>query len=334
MAGPLLATVVEDQEQIAWQTIARVDVGGHLRQQVAQTYTAGVTGTLQRAHLLVGCEDSTVGSFHVDIQTVNLSGQPSGTVLGTASEEAATLVPGEGQAYIFWSFLPPDVPQVDGTSYAIAMRADEGASCFTAPGPAAGSMFAYPFGDAYVADTSGGGVVWSQVTEPYVDYVFYTYVYLPDSPDEPAFCKFKDVAGVPNDWLPADVPACGCLVDPVFNAHRCWFGLPDFVLWREIIPFGEPGAVAEWTVVPLNSGIDEVVVQEYSESAQGLEVSFSKDLKPGKPRSQKTNAVDLVKPPRFQSFSSGRAAMPKYALKCFRTYPHRPGGMKARGKQV
>jgi hypothetical protein len=67
----------------------------------------------------------------------------------------------------------------------------------------------------------------------------------------------------------------------VLNAHRCWFGLPDFVLWREIAPFEDPSAKTEWVVVPLNTGIEGITVQEFSDEAKGPEVVFDKNLKPG-----------------------------------------------------
>lgn len=291
-AAPVFAEVVPDQEQIAWRGLPPpVDIGGHLRQQVAQTYEAGVSGTLHHVRMLVACDDSTAGALHLDIQRVTPAGAPGGVVLGSNSVDSLTLLPGAGVDYVWHDFFPANVEQVDGTSYAIVMRGDEGTICYTPQGPVEGGMFAYPRGDAYIGEPAAGTVVWSQISDPAIDYVFYTYVELPEPPDGPDYCELTDVTGVPNDWLPEDVPACGCLVDPVFNAHRCWFGLPDFVLWREIAPFAEPGAKVEWSLLPLNSGISEVSAQEYSDSAQGPAVLFDKNLKPGKLQSLKFDAT-------------------------------------------
>jgi hypothetical protein len=149
-------------------------------------------------------------------------------------------------------------------------------------------MFAYPRGAAYVAHPGDTGPVWTPITDPEIDFVFYTYVDVPEAD----FCDIEDAVGTPNDWLPESAPACGCLEDPVLNAHRCWFGLPDLVLWREIAPIGGPSALAEWTIIPLNSGIEGVFVQEYSDHAQGPRITFDKALKPGKPETIKSDSAD------------------------------------------
>lgn len=291
-ATPAFAEVVPDQEQIAWRGLPPpIDIGGHLRQQVAQTYEAGVSGTLHHVRMLVSCDDSTAGDFHVEIQAVTPSGGPGGVILGSDSVNSLDLLPPADQDYVWHDFFPADVEQVDGTSYAIVMRGDEGTICYTPQGPGEGGMFAYPRGDAYIGAPVSGTVEWSQITDPAIDYVFYTFVELPGPSDGPDFCELTDATGVPNDWLPEDVPACACLVDPVFNAHRCWFGLPDFVLWREIAPFADPKAKVEWTVLPLNSGIEEVSAQEYSDSAQGPQALFDKNLTPGKSQSLKFDAT-------------------------------------------
>lgn len=90
----------------------------HSRQQVAQTYEAGVSGTLHHVRLLVACDDSTAGAFRVEIQAVTPSGEPGGIVLGSDSVNSLDLLPPADQDYVWHDFFPADVEQVDGTSYA------------------------------------------------------------------------------------------------------------------------------------------------------------------------------------------------------------------------
>lgn len=287
-AGIARADVVPDQSQIGWQgSTPPLDIGGHLRQQAAQTYRAGVSGTLDHVRLLIGCDDSTLGAVHVDIQAADSTGAPGGPLLGSASIDSLELVPSDAGDYLFRDFFPAGVQQEAGTDYVIVMRGDEGTICYTPRGPVAGSMFAYPRGDAWLGQPAGASLAWTKIEDPVIDLVFYTFV----DRGGPDFCEVDDVSGAPNQWLPADVPACACLEDPVLKAHRCWFGLPDFVLWREIVPFEAVDAVVEWHLLPLASGLEEVVVQESAGGASGPELVFAKSLKPGKTQSLKASTV-------------------------------------------
>ena len=282
-AGAVQAEVVQDQAQIGWSpTPPPYDIGGHLRQQLAQTYTAGVDGTLVRIELVVSCDDSSLGNLHVEIQTLNPANEPSGMVLGGFSVDSQLLPIHDGMNYEIVDFPMPEIEQIDGDTYAIVMRGDEGTICYAPRGAVVGSMFAYPRGTGLIGDGLVVPTTWTETADPTFDFTFFTYVKLPGPPDGPGFCDITDATGMPNDWLPDDVPACGCLEDPVFNAHRCWFALPDFVLWRELSPFGQPLMDALWNLLPLNSGLLEVRALETGDSFAGSEVVFDGQLKPGK----------------------------------------------------
>lgn len=282
------ADVFLDQAQIGWSPGATpYAIGGPLNDEVAQTYTAGTSGLLEKIEFVVSCEDTSLGDIHVEMQTVNSLGEPSGSVLASTSVDSTSLPVFDGVTYGPSPFHPGNIPQVDGTEYAIVIRADAGVTCYSPRGAVAGSMFAYPHGSAYLGDASGGSVSWKESSDPNFDFAFWTYVRV----SKPKFCDVTDAVGIPNDWLPADVPACGCLEDPVLNAHRCWFGLPDFVLWREIAPFGDPKAKVNWNLLPLNSGLLEVRAQEFDDQVSGPEVVFDEQLKPGKSLNFKHTAV-------------------------------------------
>lgn len=111
------------------------------------------------------------------------------------------------------------------------------------------------------------------------------------APSGPRFCDFETADGIPNHWLPNDVPLCGCARDPGLVAHRCWFATPDFVLWRTLpLAFDRPRMRAEWSLVPMREQLPAITVKEYDPDGQFASdaIHFRSGAKPGRPNRQKT----------------------------------------------
>ena len=88
---------------------------------VAQTFTAGITGTLVGVNIDICAECvSTTSPLHVAIRTVGADGFPTGTVLGEA-----TIDPPPPSLSEFIAF-PQVISVVDGVQYAIVVNYPEG----------------------------------------------------------------------------------------------------------------------------------------------------------------------------------------------------------------
>src|SRR2546427_173080 len=83
---------------------------------MAQTFTAGTTGQLDRVSL---ASDTGFANVSVTIQTVSATGAPTGAVLGTPSNFSGSLVC--CRQFHDFSFNPA-IPVTTGTHYAIVVR--------------------------------------------------------------------------------------------------------------------------------------------------------------------------------------------------------------------
>src|SRR5437588_6784030 len=94
---------------------------------LAQTFTAGATGGLDRVSLAA---DTTFANISVTIQTVSANGAPSGTVLGMSNFSGALSCCRQFHDF----FFNPTVPVASGTHYAIVVRVLVGAfTWYTSP---------------------------------------------------------------------------------------------------------------------------------------------------------------------------------------------------------
>jgi hypothetical protein len=281
LAPPVSAGVVLDQYENLWSSVATVPIGGATEQQLAQTFEAGITGHLDHLQLVFTCEPDSVGLFTVEIQKVGADGLPNGGLLGSVSLDSSTL-----------NLVPPAlrdvvVPGVDlvaGNKYAIVMRAADTANCFASEGPIEAGMFGYPRGSGYF-DARPNPPGWMLFQPQSLDLPFYTYMRVAELTG-PLYCNFKDASGVPNDWLPNNVPICGCLSDRTSRVNRCWFSFPGFSLWREIEPFsGRPHRRLRWSVVPFDSQFPGMTIDESGIDGDFLSVpvAFPAGLRAGKP---------------------------------------------------
>jgi hypothetical protein len=173
--GVALATSQLDQQQ----TNAPLSVGMDATYPMAQTFTAGVSGSLDKVSVhayRAGTQE--VGDMLVSIQTLDESGSPSGTVLGSGSApitDFSTTPPG---GWVDIGLTRP-VPVSAGEKYALvtstASVSPTGASFY---GWGMAYDDPYPGGDAY--DRNGGQ--WGVRTDASVpvDFAFKTFV-VPDT---------------------------------------------------------------------------------------------------------------------------------------------------------
>ena len=114
-ATPVLAADVLDQSYTATFTVDVV----HYVIVAAQTFTPGLTGSLNRVDLSIGRFDN-AGPLTVSIQTTS-AGAPTGTVLASVTLPLAT-VPNDSDVHPVSVALPPSLSTA-GTQYAIVLAA-------------------------------------------------------------------------------------------------------------------------------------------------------------------------------------------------------------------
>lgn len=271
------AGVVTDQYQIGYTSTAPLILGGSSRQALAQTFTPSISGRLSHISFVIDCAPGSPGRIGVSIHTVDAEGVPLDFSVGAAVRPAADL--SELDWHIFYF---TDVDLTAGDQYAIAVRASEEAQCVSYRGASDPGMFAYSGGEAFFhALPNPPG--WIPVS-PASDFSFYTYMF-DGAPDEPNYCDFTDANGLPNDWLPAFVPVCGCLSDPGLRVNRCWFAFPDFTLWREMpLPFDQSAGKVDWYLTPFSNDLLGVGISEYdlNQNFFAEPVTFDGNLRAGK----------------------------------------------------
>lgn len=139
---------------------------------VAQTFTAGVTGTLDRVDLLLGRLDPLERNLIVQIQTVS-DGTPTGVVLASAELTPADVPVTQFPDLTFVSVQLPPSFSVAGTTYAIVVSDPTAA-------PFGGSQYLWggAGGDVYLGGeallTFDGGATWLRETD--FDMGFKTFV--------------------------------------------------------------------------------------------------------------------------------------------------------------
>jgi hypothetical protein len=169
------ATTVIDQS-----SISQTNLGSAINdccKFVAQTFTAGVTGTL--AGVAIDVISSSTSSFplHVAIRTVTARGMPSPMILGET-----TLGSGSAPISLLITF-PQTITIIAGDQYAIVVNL-EGAP---PPGPgkslgiwSGASGDTYPGGKSFASVSDG--ILWSEVADG--DLHFQTYVILMTPPQQ------------------------------------------------------------------------------------------------------------------------------------------------------
>lgn len=250
MARPVFAAEVVDQEQLVADPERPLAIGGGSEQELAQTFTVGVTGFLTQVRLPVACSS---GELVMEIRTVRSDGAPSSTVLAMVRVPAASL-PGPPGAFQTVS-VRPELAVSAGEVLAIVLRGTTDTRC---------SILAGPVEDLY----SGGAFFFDSRPNPpgwvgtkdrpaplgtSADLPFQTVV----DDGGVGSARSRCVAWTANGPLPLpisrDVPFCRCAEDPAANEFRCRMLHPDFLLVRRIPlpPFDAERLVESWVFTPL-----------------------------------------------------------------------------------
>jgi len=129
---------------------------------LAQTFTAGATGGLDRVSLAA---DTTFANISVTIQTVSANGAPSGTVLGTSNFSGALSCCRQFHDF----FFNPTVAVASGTHYAIVVRVLVGAFTWYT----SSVIDAYGGGQLYI---SCNGCAWFTGAQWGQDFAFKSWV--------------------------------------------------------------------------------------------------------------------------------------------------------------
>lgn len=279
-----LSGIVEDQYIFGWHASHSLAIGGHSEQMLAQTYTSRRDGTLDHVAIVVGCSVGSSGLVTVELRSVLADGSPSATVLG-ATSMPATAFPAEAT---FQAIPMPPVRINSGTDYALVIRGTDDLACATRRG--ASFWFHSPDVGPAFFDARPNPPGWAPLTHMGADaYLpFRTWVDVGD-PSSPRYCDFETADGTPNNWIPNDVPLCGCARDPGLVAHRCWFATPDFMLWRTL-HFDRPRMRAEWRLIPMVDDLPGLTIKEYDPDGQFASdaIQFKSGAQPGRQNRQKS----------------------------------------------
>jgi hypothetical protein len=171
LPGAALADTL-DQQQPAGGSDVRVDSG----ESLAQTFTAGLTGPLDRVELLLGFPDSAPdATLTVEIRNAS-GGSPGATVLATGSVAGSAVSSTDAWVPITFGTA---VPVTAGTQYSIVAYSsvDNTHSYFWAidfPDP-------YPAGATFYQTVSPPDSTWTLASLG-GDQAFKTYVEVPPSP--------------------------------------------------------------------------------------------------------------------------------------------------------
>jgi hypothetical protein len=150
--------------------------------RLAQTFTAGITGSLDQVDLLLA-RNGSPGDLTVQILSVS-GGVPSSTVLAAATVLESSVTP---EGVPVWVSVPFAIPAASsaGTQYAIVISASSicGSDCYQW-----GTALSDPYAGGEALDSADSGSTWFSPGAG-LDRAFKTYVTSPPSPTSIAQCK-------------------------------------------------------------------------------------------------------------------------------------------------
>ncbi len=166
-----------DQQQSAFNE----DAGVFSTQSDAQTFTAGITGDLDEADLVLSTVGDPPPTLNVEIRTTAM-GKPTATVLASASVDTAGLPEEDEEAFVPIAFATP-APVMAGRQYAIVVyspgSAGNAVGWFTQ-----GTGDPYAGGEVFISgDPLPPGSNWAGFS--FEDFAFKTFV-VPAPPAPPA----------------------------------------------------------------------------------------------------------------------------------------------------
>ncbi|WDI30728.1 hypothetical protein PUV54_12270 [Hyphococcus flavus] len=275
----VIADVV-DQEQLITED-SPTAIGGASEQELAQSFTVGVTGYLTQIRIPVACS---TGELIVEIQRLNADGEPSGAVV-TGARVAAGDLPAPPGTFRTIRLSPPLLVEA-GDRYAIVLKNETGV-CSILSGPEGDS---YP-GGQYFYDSRPNPPGWvggkdrpAPSSTP-GDMPFQTIIDDGVGGGSSNRCFGNTGSGPVPLPFADDLPICRCLSDPGLNQWRCRLLHPDFFIVRRIPmpPFNAKDVITEeWAFTPLRPLDGSVRMVMYSPYAQKPAVyDFGKKSKPG-----------------------------------------------------
>ncbi|GAB4522532.1 MAG: hypothetical protein Kow00133_10130 [Amphiplicatus sp.] len=300
-ASPARAEPVVDQSQPAVDPAAGfLGVGGDAEQQLAQTFTVGLTGNLVGLRLPIAACGG--GDLVIDIVELDSAGRPGASVRASASFSPADVPSTPPGTFIDFLFDPP-LAVATGQRLAFTLRmSPETANCSLADAPAGDS---YAGGDAYFdARPNPPGWALRRETDASFDLPFETLMDDLSPPGPPPMasrsCDLPPPAsGGPGIDLPAFLPICRCLEDPGLREFRCALLHPDFFIVRRVpapIPL-DTSYVETWQFSPLTQLYAPVRLRiEGAGFARPLEIAFDAHTKPGAFQTRRLKAAAPSKP--------------------------------------
>lgn len=301
VAGAARAEPVVDQSQPAVDPAAGfLGIGGDAEQQLAQTFTVGLTGNLVGLRLPIsGCGG---GDLTIEIVDLDSAGRPGATVRASASFPPAEVPSAPPGTFLDFLFDAP-LSVTTGQRLAFTLRMSPAmANCSLMEAPAGDS---YAGGDAYFdARPNPPGWVRRRETDARFDLPFETLMDDLSPPGPPPMasrsCDLPPPAGGgPGIGLPAFLPICRCLEDPGLREFRCALLHPDFFLVRRIpapIPL-DRSYVEIWQFSPLTQLSAPVRLRiEGAGFAQPVEFAFDAQTKPGAFQTRRLKAAAPSKP--------------------------------------
>jgi hypothetical protein len=250
------AELVLDQEQAVIGTPPPAVAGTARGDEVAQVFTAGLTGDLDQVDLAIGCDGGTVT---IEIVNTDRWGyQPTHTVRARTVVDGATL-----PAPIAWHSFTFEHPVTvsSGAHLAILVRV-EGGKC---------SLARSNYGDPY----HPGSAWWRPGDLP--EWNWLSVCELPGTGCDLAFRTYVDrrrpppshpciVTGFGALPFPDFVPVCRCVQDEGIREQRCTLLHPAFAAVRRIpldVAPGDPFTI-KWTVWPITTLKELSVLDEFS----------------------------------------------------------------------
>lgn len=262
VAGAAQAAEVVDQSQTMIDAgSGLLGIGGDSEQKLAQSFTAGVTGTMVAIRApIIGCAG---GDLVLEVRLAGAGGAPDGALLNS-TRVAPSSVPVTGAAFHEMR-LNATVAIRRGVKYAYTLRMDPVASTSNCNYVHSAVGDLYADGEHFFDSRPNppGWVAASAVPEPRLDLAFETIVDTGSpAPVASGDCYIPGgAAGMAP--IPDFLPVCRCLRDAGLREFRCALLNPDFFAIRRIpwpIPFGAPYRET-WEVLPMTKLSDAVRIE-------------------------------------------------------------------------
>ncbi|MEQ1929822.1 MAG: hypothetical protein ABL957_04710 [Parvularculaceae bacterium] len=248
-------------------------IGGASRQELAQTFTVGLSGPLVKLRLPLACES---GELTIDIVALS-AGLPTGASRGRTTVAATSVrrVHPTPPSFIDIALAAP-IAVTAGERLAFVLRNATG-ECAVSRAEAGET---YAAGDGYFISLPDGPS-WRSLDldgilapDP-ADHLFQTAI---DAPAPPPATSSGCIVLPGSGGRPVDLPICRCLRDEGLREFRCALLNPDFFAIRRIpwpLPLDTP-YTETWEVLPLTKLKGPIGVKlEGANISKPIDLSFA-----------------------------------------------------------